>query len=118
MGYIALIDNNQKWILTPSHLFDFFDKNYRAFSFSKIEDLDRPYSYEWDIKEPRIEGFLHKKGDSVHFDGTLDDCFDFIIKLRQIIPLSENILFFDSSYNFNTIIEENTTIENLKQIFK
>ena len=117
MGFILLLDNQKSWIIDDAYFEKFLKTNYSVSTFSKIDNIDRPYSYEWKTEEPTIEGFLHKDGDSIHIDGELDDCFRFVIELRKIIPEENRLLFFDSSYNYQAIIEINTSFNNLKEVF-
>jgi len=117
MGFILLLDNQKSWIIDNVILEKFLKTNYSVSAFSKIKNIDRPYSYEWKTEVPTMEGFLHKDGDSVHIDGEFKDCFQFVIELRKIIPEETKLLFFDSSYNYQAIIDKNTTSDNLKEVF-
>jgi len=118
MGYILLIDNNKSWTIEPMAFKDFLSKSFQIETFQKIPDISRPYSYEWKISRPiNIEGFLHKSGDSIHFDGAFQDCMDFTLMIKNFIPSTEKVLFFDDSYNYNTVIDSSTTKQNLIDVF-
>jgi hypothetical protein len=118
MGYILLLDNNKSWTVEPNAFQNFLNKNFQIGTFQQILDSSRPYSYEWKISQPiSVEGFLHKNGDSIHFDGTFQDCLDFVLVVKTFIPSTERLMFFDDSYNYNTVIDSSTTKENLINIF-
>jgi hypothetical protein len=117
MSYIIFIDNQKKWALEIDPFKDFLIANYKGVNFIEITDKSRPYSYEWNIQNPKLEGFLHRDKDSIHIDGSLEDCVDFVISIRKMIPEKEQVLFFDSSYNYNATINLKTTKEDLESIF-
>jgi hypothetical protein len=90
------------------------NENFQIETFQEILDSSRPYSYEWKITQPiNIEGFLHRSGDSIHFDGAFQDCIDFVLAVKNFIPLTQRLMFFDDSYNYNTVIDSSITKENL-----
>src|SRR5689334_10045508 len=100
MGYILLLDNDKRWTVDPKALQYFLSAKFKIDSFSKILDAVRPYSYEWKISEPiYVEGFLHKSGDSIHIDGVFQHCVDFVLTIKDFIPPTERMMFFDDSYN-------------------
>ncbi len=117
MGYILLLDNQKRWAITPELLKERFEKISNDFDILRIENSERPYSHEFIIRDKNIEGFLHKDGDSIHIDGQFEECLKLALDIRNIIPSDESVLFFDSSYNYNTVLEPTTTIEQLKNIF-
>jgi hypothetical protein len=118
MGYILLLDNNKSWTVEPVAFQGFLNRSFHIESFKEIADTSRPYSHEWKISQPiNIEGFLHKSGDSIHFDGAFQDCIDFVLTVRNFIPSSERLIFFDDSYNYNTVIDSSTTKQNLIDVF-
>lgn len=117
MGFIVLLDNQKSWTIEIELFQKFLKEKYLNYSLSKIDNIERPYSYEWKIENPLIQGFLHKDGDSIHIDGQFDNCLRFAIDVRKIIPHEYRILFFDSSYNHQAVIEIETTMDDLKNIF-
>jgi hypothetical protein len=117
MGYILLLDNQKRWAITPELLKKKFEKISNDFDISRIDNIERPYSYEFIIRDKNIEGFLHKDGDSIHIDGQFEECLKLALDIRSILPLDESVLFFDSSYNYSTVLEPSTTIDQLKNIF-
>lgn len=117
MSYIILIDNTEKWILKMDVFNNFLSEEYHEYKIDPILEDDRPYLYEWHIKNPILQGFIHKDGDSYHINSSFDDCINFTIALRKKIPAQYKVLFFDSSYNYSPNIEFNTTSDELKKLF-
>lgn len=117
MGYILLLDNQKRWAITPELLKERFQKISNHFQFLKIENIERPYSFEFIIEDKNIEGFLHKDGDSIHLDGQFEECLKLALDIRSDLPKNETVLFFDSSYNYNTVLEPDMSLEQLKNIF-
>lgn len=117
MAYIALIDNDGRWKIDASTFERQLREDYPVSAFRRITDNARPFTHEWSVDHIPLEGFLHRNGDSVHFDGEFQACVRFALWLRGIVPFSERVLLFDDSGRVSLELRESTTLAEIQGIF-
>lgn len=114
MGLILLLDNNENWKIKPENIFKYINESFELIKPEPIQDKSRPYSFYFTIGN-KIEGYLHKKGDSIHLEGDFEKICQLALTLRSFIPTNEKVLFFDDSYNNCIELTQKTDINEIIQ---
>lgn len=77
------------------------------------------YSSTWRLRNEMkimLTGNLHKNGEMVVFDGTLQHIVEFAIWLRSIVPSSVKLILFDEGYMFELLLTPETTGQQIVEL--
>jgi hypothetical protein len=87
-----------------------------------VEEVHNPadiHALEFSIAmaHSRVFGSLHRAGDSVVFVGNIQDCAEFALWCRSIIPRDEPATFCDESMSGSLDLDISTTLDDILEAF-
>lgn len=118
MNYYAIIKTD--WSLGQEH----FSRELLArWPTAKLRELVNPrrsdvLEFELPTARPELLGSLNRRGNAVIFSGNLEDCAEFALWCRSIVPSSEPMLFCDEAMNASLPLEVATTREDILRVFR
>jgi hypothetical protein len=87
-----------------------------------VEEVRNPqdsHALEFNIAmaHSRVYGSLNRGGDSVVFVGDIQDCAEFALWCRSILPAAETATFCDESMSGSLELDASTTLADILQAF-
>ena len=121
MEYLITPDQPNSWKINPVDCIENLEKYWHDTTIKTITNPDDYYSIEWVIKIPekgtRLDGALHRDGQGISLDGYLEDCANFAIWFRSLVPENQELIFYDQGYNYCLKLQPKTTISDIIQLF-
>jgi hypothetical protein len=118
MNYYAIIKTD--WSLGQ----EYFSRELLArWPTAKVRELVNPrrsdvLEFELPTVQPELLGSLNRRGNAVIFSGNLEDCAEFALWCRSIVPPSEPMIFCDEAMNASLPLEVMTTREDILLAFR
>ena len=77
----------------------------------RIQARSAYFSHEWKIRMPGgiLKGEFYKDGRAVTFMGNFQDCVDFVLWFRSLVPPQQPLFFYDDGLHFKVGIRSDTT---------
>jgi len=114
MNYFISPPTESNWRLAPS---EFIADLLSRWPQALVQGLtNSPYfSHEWEIQTPSgiLEGEFYKDGTAVAFMGDFQDCTNFVLWFRSLVPPEQPLVFYDDGLHFKVDITRETTAADI-----
>lgn len=89
---------------------------------AKVEAVLNPASshaleFSVQMKHSRVDGSLNREGCSIVFVGDIQDCADFALWCRSLLPPGESATFCDESMSGSLQLDTTTTLADILRAF-
>jgi hypothetical protein len=80
---------------------------------SSTADRARDVVWRYGSGAEQIEGYAHSSGQGIYLEGPDGLVTDFVLWYRRLVPADEQIIFCDDTYSFDTLVEPDTSREEV-----
>lgn len=107
------------WEVSPNLLAEELKSQWANIQVETVDAVQSIHALSWILKigEWRLDGTLTKEGDVVHLDGDVRACAAFAIWFRTVIPIEQDLLFYDEGYSSDIALNEGMTEVDLIEPF-
>ncbi len=104
MEYLITPPESTDWRIDVEVFKENLVKKWSNLSLNPIVNAEDYYCLEWVIMPPqcqqRLDGALHRDRQGISLDGSLEDCAEFAIWFRHLVPSAQSLILYDQGYNF------------------
>ena len=114
MTYFICRPSGSKWHITPAN---FIAKLLARWPEARVRERGSdPISHDWKMQMPggEFEGRFHREQSGVAMNGAFEDCVNFVLWFRSLVPPTEPLFFFDDGMNVEFPVTVDTTAEEIK----
>lgn len=107
------------WEISPNLLAEELKSQWANIQVETVDAVQSIHALSWilQISEWRLDGTLTKEGNVVHLDGDVRACAAFAIWFRTIIPIEQDLIFYDEAYSSDIALNEGMTEVDLIEPF-
>ncbi|NET86902.1 MAG: hypothetical protein F6K45_02115 [Kamptonema sp. SIO1D9] len=117
MEYLITPPASTSWKINSVEFTQSLQEKWSEVKIRTVTNPDDYYALEWVILEgERLDGALHRDGQGISLDGSLEFCASFAIWFRSLVPETQNLLFYDQGFNFYVDLHEETTKSEIIQL--
>lgn len=119
MKYLVISIDPESWHTTPDKFSSLLRAKWPNAKCEPVTDPRRTRSLDFklSISDWPVEGGLDRDGDSVAFEGDLDDCIEIALWCRSIIPSQYKLIFCDEGYNSKMELSPSATRAEILSVF-
>src|SRR5690349_12709564 len=103
------------WKLDPQQLLTALLTRYPLVQVIDVSETSEAHCLEWTwlASNGPVDGSLDGARNTVALDGDIDDCAEFAVWFRGLVPETQELVFYDESYSANAMLGSTTTAKEL-----
>jgi hypothetical protein len=118
MKFLVVLMNTTDYVLDGALFVSNIRMRWPDAKIRNVEDPGDPYVIEWVLSIGYdVDCALHRSGEAISLEGSLDDCAVAAIWIRSLIPSQYKLVFFDQGYHASIDLLDNTTSDQIVGAF-
>lgn len=119
MKYFVSPPEETDWNIKPDEMTQYLRNKWANVRIKKILNPEDNNSLEWEVplELDVLYGSIDREGQSIHLEGDIQDCAQFAVWFRSIVPESQVLVFFDENYTSDISLGRDVTEQQIVGLF-
>lgn len=103
------------WRMDPAQLATQLRSQWPAVDVRSVDSPASNQALEWtlSLNGRRVDGALNRTGQAIFVDGDVQDCAEFAVWLRSVVPGEQALVFYDEGYAADAALQADTSVAQL-----